>query len=149
MSSHKIPVPERTSVVCPYLIVNSVEKQIDFLREVFNAEVGESVKQPDGQVMHGEVRIGDTTIMMGKANEKFPAMQNMNYVFVQNADKTYGKAIDYGAEHLMEPEDRFYGIREGGVKDVHGNTWWIAQFLEKVSSEELQQKLSEMNQESK
>jgi len=143
MAKNQSPAPEGNSVVSPYLIVESIENQIEFLRNVFDGALIESAKQPDGFISHAEVKIGDTTIMMGRANQKFPPVPSMNYVYVKNADEVYRKALDNDAASLMEPEDRFYGNREGGVKDPQGNTWWIAQFLKKVSMEEIEKKISE------
>jgi PhnB protein len=145
MPDKKSFAPEGASIVSPYLVVESVEKQIEFFKKVFNAEERDSVKQNDGTINHAEIKIGDTTIMLGRANEKFPAGQGMNYVYVENADETYRRAVEFGATSLMEPEDRFYGNREGGVKDPQGNTWWIAQFLRTVSKEEIEKAMKEFS----
>ena len=144
MTDKNIPVPEGNSVVSPYLIVESIEKQADFIKKVFGSSLSESAKQPDGQIMHAEVNIGNTTIMLGKSNERFPPAPGMMYVYVKNADDVYKKALNNGAVSLMPPEDRFYGNREGGVKDPQGNTWWIAQFQRKVSPEEIEKGMAEM-----
>jgi PhnB protein len=125
------------------MILNSVEEQLEFFKKVFDAEIKDSVKQSDGLIMHAEIRIGDSSIMMGRANENFPSNQSMVYVYVDDADAAYKKAIEYGAKSLMEPEDRFYGNREGGVMDTQGNTWWIAQFIKDVSAGEIEKFISE------
>jgi len=132
---------EHYSSVCPYLMVESVEKQLDFLMVVFNAEIKEQLKSEDGIIQHGEVTIGDTVIMIGKSRDAWPASVGANYVFVESTDQVYTRAIRYGASSIMEPGDRFYGIREGGVKDAQGNTWWIAQMIEKLSEDEMQARL--------
>lgn len=132
------PRPEGRSAVCPFLMVDSVEKELEFLKKVFGAEVIESVKLPDGFISHAEVKIVDSSIMMGRATPKFPRTSSMVYVYVSDADSVYKKALENKAESIMPPEDRFYGIREGGVKDEQGNTWWIAKFLRKVPQEEIQ-----------
>jgi PhnB protein len=142
------PAPEGSSVVSPYLIVKSVEDQLDFLTKVFNAEIADTAKHPDGFIMHAEVKIKDSTIMIGGANEKFPAFQSMIYVYVDDADIVYRKALENGAESVMEPEDRFYGNREGGVKDPQGNTWWIAKFLKRLSKEEIDKAMAELSRSS-
>jgi PhnB protein len=135
MPDIKNVAPEGTSVVSPYLILKSVEDQIGFLTKVFNAEVVDSVKESEGHIMHSEVRIGGSTIMMGRANEKFPPNQSMIYVYVDDVDSAYRKALESGAKSAAKPEDKFYGNREGGVVDTQGNTWWIAQYMRKVSKE--------------
>lgn len=144
MKKQKSYAPERYSSVCPYLMIESVEKQLDFLKVVFNAEVSEQLRLSDGSIQHGEVSIGDSVIMMGKARPEWPASYGANYVFVDNADDVYKRALTYGATPLMEPADRYYGYREGGIKDPQGNTWWIAQVVAELSKEEMQERLLRM-----
>lgn len=134
-------VPDGYSTVSPYLMVENVEKQIDFLEKVFDAEVIEEVKQSDGKIMHGEVRIGNVVIMLGKARKENPAIQSMNYVHTGHVDEMYKIAIANEAVSLMEPTDQVYGYREAGFKDSQGNRWWIAQKTEELSSEEIQKRL--------
>jgi len=138
------PAPEGYPTVVPYLLVNSVEKEIEFLKFVFHAEHLEELKQPDGNIMHSEVRIGTSVIMLGRAKDNFPSRESMNYVYVENADEVYVRALKYGATSIMEPGDRFYGNREGGFTDPSGNQWWIAQILEVVPKEEMEKRLTEM-----
>jgi PhnB protein len=135
--------PTGYSVVCPYLMVESVERQIEFLSHVFDANVTEQLKRADGFIQHAEVSIGDVILMMGKAREEWPATQNANYIFVEKADEVFNKALKHGAKSLLDPDDRFYGYREGGFKDPQGNTWWIAQVLEVLSEEEMQKRMQE------
>lgn len=137
----KNSAPEGYSSVCPYLMVESVEIQLQFLKAVFDAEVTEELNQQNGEVMHGQARIGDTTVMMGKSREEYGTRESMNYVFVDDVDETYNKAIEQGATSLMEPIDQFYGNREAGLKDPQGNQWWIAKQIEKLSPEELQERM--------
>ncbi|MFN0274993.1 MAG: VOC family protein [Chitinophagales bacterium] len=135
--------PENYSTVCPFLMVEDIEKQMDFLTNVFNGTVKENLKTPDGITQHGEVRVGDTVIMMGRGSKDFPSQPSMNYMYVSNVDETYKKALLNGATKVMEPADRFYGVRECGVKDFHGNTWWIAQHIKNVSVEEMEKGMAE------
>jgi PhnB protein len=132
MPDRKNPAPEGSSIVSPYLIIASVEEEIKFLKNVFNAEVRESAKGEDGFIMHAEVKIGDSSIMMGRANENFPPIQSVLYIYVENTDEVYKKALENGGISTMEPDDRVYGNREAGVLDMQGNTFWIAQYLGKV-----------------
>ena len=134
----KNPTPENYSTVCPYLMVDSIEKQIEFLQAVFGADLKENLKNADGVTMHGEVKIGDTVIMMGRGSEGISSQPSMNYVYVSDADMIYNKAIELGSISISEPTDQFYGIRDGGFKDFHGNTWFIAQHLKVVSTEEME-----------
>jgi uncharacterized glyoxalase superfamily protein PhnB len=134
--------PAGYSTVSPYLMVESVEKEIEFLENVFDAEILEEIKHKDGQIMHGEVRIGNVVIMMGKSGKEYPAIQSMNYVHTNNVDEMYQTALKNKAVSLMIPTDQLYGFREAGFKDPQGNQWWIAQQIEELSSEEIQERLS-------
>ena len=140
------PAPEGYSTVCPYLMVESVEKTLDFMKQVFKAVIREQLKDSDGAITHGEAKIGDTVIMIGKARKEWPAYASSLYVFVADADKVYQQGLQYGAIAVMEPADRFYGLREGGIKDPQGNVWWMAQEIEKVSPEEMQRRLDATKQ---
>ena len=136
----KHPAPEGYPTVCPYLMVESVEQQLGFLKNVFDAEIIENLKQADGKVAHGEARIGNVVIMMGRAQTRFPARVSMNYVYVADVDAMYKKALQHGAASIMEPGDRYYGYRECGVEDAQGNQWWMARVIEQVSMEELEKR---------
>lgn len=126
-------------------MVESVEKELDFLKNVFLAEIIEQLHQPEGEVMHGEARIGDSVIMMGRSRKDWPPGEAANYVFVENVDDVFDRAIKYGAAPIMKPADQFYGNREAGFKDIQGNQWWIAAQIEKVSVEEMEKRLAEQS----
>ena len=115
------------STVCPYLMVDSIEKQIEFLTSILGATVTEDLKSGDGLSFHAEVRLGDVTIMMGRGRKEYPSQPSMNYVFVKDVDSVFKNAVAQGATSVMEPANQSYGLREGGFKDMHGNTWWVAQ----------------------
>ncbi len=132
------PNPSHSSTVCPYLNVDNIEKQMDFLHRVFEAEMKETLKNSDGMVLHGEVVIGNVVIMLGKGSSAFPAQPSMNYVYVRDADLVYHKAIEHGATSIYPPDDKFYGLREAGFRDLHDNTWFIAQHISDVSAEEME-----------
>lgn len=137
------PTVKEYSTICPYLMVDNVERQIEFLKTIFDASVKEDLKTPDGVTQHGEVRIGDTVVMLGRGSTTYPSQPSMNYVFVSNVDCVYAEAISIGAYKVLEPSDRFYGLREAGFKDFHGNTWWIAQHIKEVSLEDMEKGFAE------
>ncbi|MCO7225639.1 glyoxalase/bleomycin resistance/extradiol dioxygenase family protein [Pleionea sp. CnH1-48] len=140
MTNTKLPISlPGYSRVCPYLMVENLEQQVTFLTEVFAAEVMEIISDNDGNKTHGEVKIGDVVIMMGQASSEH-VRSSMNYVFVEQVDATYQKALAAGAESICEPDDRYYGLRECGVIDPCGNQWWIAQVVELLTPEEIQQR---------
>lgn len=110
---------------------------IDFLKQAFEAKETERHSRPDGTIMHAEVKIGDSVIMMGEPMGDFKPMPGSIYLYVKDTDATYRKAIQAGAVSIMEPADQFYGDRSAGVKDPLGNFWWIATHIEDVPPEEL------------
>lgn len=116
--------PDYYQTVMPYLILEDVEKFLDFSRQVFGAEVKMKHSDDEGRIIHTEIVIGDSTIMAGESNEKWGSQPAGLYVNVDSADETYQKALEAGAESVMELSDQEYG-RSGGVKDSNGNTWWI------------------------
>lgn len=136
------PAPNHYSTVCPYLNVDNIEKQMEFLHQVFDAEVKETLKNEEGMVLHGEVVMGNVVIMLGKGSAGLPVQPSMNYVYVSDADLVFKKAMDQGAISLYPPDDKFYGLREAGFRDMHDNTWFIAQYLRAVSAEEMEQGLA-------
>jgi len=136
--SHSAPAGYNT--VSPYLVVANVERQIEFLKKVFDAQVKESIPGPEGNVNHAEVIIGDSVVMMGRARGESPKMPGMLYVYVDNCDQIFQRALDVGANAMTEPSDQFYGDRVAGVKDEHDNQWWIATRVEDLSSEEVRQR---------
>lgn len=131
------PIPEGYHSVTPYLVAPGAGRLIEFLKEAFKAEEVERMSQPDGTVMHAEVRIGDSIIMMGESSDKFPAMPAAIYLYVPDVDAVYKRALAAGAASTMEPANQFYGDRNAGVKDPSGNLWWIATHVEDVPREEM------------
>ena len=134
------PIPENYPRVSPYLIVKDCAKTIDFLKYVFGAVEREKMEMPDGTINHAEVTIGDSVIMMGKASENHSPQNTMLYIYVEDTDAVYKRAIEKGAVSVMEPADQFYGDRNAGVRDKDGVNWWMATHIEDVSEEELQKR---------
>ncbi|HEY6906457.1 MAG TPA: VOC family protein [Ignavibacteriaceae bacterium] len=137
------PIPDGYPRVTPYLIVENVGKLMDFLTSVFDAVQVEKMTLPDGSINHGEVRIGDSMIMIGKSNKDYPPIPVMLYVYVENTDETYSKALGAGARSIMAPADQFYGDRNAAVADPSGNSWWIATHIEDVSPDEMKRRNEE------
>jgi PhnB protein len=131
------PIPEGYHTVTPYLVVQGVPTLIDFLKQAFDAQEIMRIPRPDGAIMHAEVRIGDSAVMMGEAMGEFQPMPGSIHLYVNDADATYQRALQAGATSIMEPADQFYGDRSAGVVDPVGNRWWIATHQEDVPPEEL------------
>jgi uncharacterized glyoxalase superfamily protein PhnB len=131
-------IPEGYRSVTPYLMISGVPKLIDFLKNAFGAEEAyPPFTGPDGRIMHAEVKVGDSILMMGEPMGKFPEMPASLHLYVSDTDATYQSALKAGAVSVMEPANQFYGDRSAGVKDPCGNVWWIATHIEDVAPEEL------------
>jgi PhnB protein len=133
-------MPEGYHTVTPYLLVRNAGGLIDFLKQVFDAEETERMRRPDGSIMHVEVRIGDSVVMLGDAAGDAAPMPGMLHIYLQDTDAAYRRALAAGATSLREPADQFYGDRTGGVQDAFGNQWWLATHIEDVSPEEMQRR---------
>jgi PhnB protein len=132
------PVPDGYHTVTPYLTVRGAPKVIEFLKQAFGAELThEPTKRPDGTIMHAEVKIGDSRVMIGEESEMAKATASSLYLYVPNVDSVYQQAVRAGGNSIMEPTDMFYGDRSGSVKDPSGNTWFIATHKEDVAPQEL------------
>lgn len=131
------PIPEGYHTVTPYIVVDDVDRLIDFLKAAFDAVEKERVPGQDGKTGHAEVVFGDSYVMLGRAQEGFPALPCSFYVYVPDTDATYAQALSAGARSVQEPVDMFYGDRNASVKDPAGNTWIIATRQENLTPEEL------------
>jgi uncharacterized glyoxalase superfamily protein PhnB len=131
------PIPEGHHTVSPYLVVREAAQLIDFMKEAFAATEIQRITLPDGSIMHAEVRIGDSIVMLGEAGGEYPPMPAMLHLYVEDVDAFYKQALQAGATSLSEPADQLDGDRRGGVKDLSGNQWWMATHIEDVSPEAL------------
>src|SRR4030081_1144777 len=134
------PIPDGYHTVTPYLIVPGVAKLIDFLKAAFDAKEIHRMATPDGRIMHAEVKIGDSPVMLGEPMGEWKPMPCMMYLYVKDTDAVYNQALKAGATSAMEPADQFYGDRNAGVKDGTGNLWWIATHKEDVAPEEMKKR---------
>jgi len=108
------------------LIIDGIEELIPFLKSVFKAELRGDIRyREDGSVMHTEITIGDSVIMMGEPMADFPAMPATLYVYVEDCDQCYRKALEMGGVSVAEPQNFPHGDRYGGVRDRSGNIWWV------------------------
>jgi PhnB protein len=129
-----MPIPAKPSgysTVSPYLIAAGAQAVIDFLKQAFGAEELRRYDISDGSIMHAEVRIGDTVVMLGDAGENWPAVPAHLHVYVDDVDATYQRALEAGGLSVQPPQRKGQDPdRRGGVKDPAGNTWWIATQVE-------------------
>jgi PhnB protein len=126
-SSYK---PDNYSTVSPYLIVDGAEGTIDFLVKVLGAVELRRFPDAAGRIMHSEVRIEDTVLMVADGAEGWPPVPSHVHVYVDDVDATYRRALEAGATSVQEPVKKEDADKRGGVKDAGGTTWWIATKVE-------------------
>lgn len=121
-------IPKGHQAVMPYLILNGAESFIDFTTKLFNAEVTSKTLRSDGTIMHAEINILGCTMMFAEATKEYSARNGDFFVYVENADESYAKALAKGASSKMELSNQHYG-RTCGITDPAGNVWWITSAL--------------------
>ncbi len=135
------PIPPGYHTVTPYLTVANARAEIEFLKRAFGAHTTEALsEESDGTIRHAELKIGDSMLMLGQARDQWTPRPTGLYLYVENCDAWYKRAMAAGAKSLMEPADQFYGDRNAGVEDPEGNYWWIGTRVEDLSSEELKRR---------
>ncbi|HEY3403762.1 MAG TPA: VOC family protein [Ohtaekwangia sp.] len=140
-------VPEGMHTVTPFLIVDGASDLLRFIEQSFGGKVTAMLKTEDGKIMHSDVMIGDSHVMVTDATEKYTAYATKLYLYVDDVDATYKKALDANATSIRELTDEFYGDRSGGVRDAWGNEWWIATHIEDVDNAEIERRAKEFMQE--
>lgn len=128
-----MPIPFKPpgySTVSPYLIVTDAAATIEFLSKVFDAAELRRFPDESGRIMHAEVRLADTVIMLADGNDAWPPLPSYVHVYVPDVDATYAKALAAGATSVQEPVKKQDEDKRGGVKDPGGTTWWIATKVE-------------------
>ncbi len=131
MATQVKPVPDGYPTVCPYIVVPGVAKLIEFAKQAFGATEVHVSKRPDGSIMHAEIKIGNSIIMLGDGGtgKTFLAMLHL---YMEDVDAVYRRAMEAGGKSLREPADQPYGDRSGAVEDTFGNQWWIATHIADV-----------------
>ena len=111
--------------VTPYLVVPDADTELSFLKAAFGGTERSCDRNKDQTVMHAEIALGDSLVMLGQANSKCPPHPSALYLWVQDVDAAYAKALASGATSESAPEDKPYGHRNAGVVDRNGITWWL------------------------
>ena len=124
------PLPDGYHSVNPYIVVEGVERFVDFLGEVFDGvEQGVREIRSDGTIGHADVRIGDSLVMLSEASPDYPARPCVNFAYVDDVDAVFMKALRAGASAIIEPAEQPWGDRVGGFHDPFDNRWWVATHL--------------------
>ena len=147
------PIPEMFGTITPQIAVDDVAAAMDFYVKAFGGTEVMRMPGPDGKLMHGEVTIGSSTIMVDLTNEGVQSPTKVGgtpvtlHMFVANADEVFKAAIDAGGKELMPLEDMFWGDRYGEIEDPAGHRWAIATHVEDLTDEQMQQRSQMMMEE--
>jgi PhnB protein len=138
-------IPEGYHTVTPYLVTANADKAIEFYKEAFGARELFRLPSPDGKVMHAEIKIGDSQVMLSDECPDWDALGPLTrggttvsiVLYVEDVDAVVNRAIAAGAKAVMPVTDQFWGDRMGTVIDPFGHKWSIATHIEDVSPEEM------------
>jgi PhnB protein len=144
------PIPDGYHSVTPYIIVKGAAKAIDFYKNAFGATELMRFPGPNNTVMHAEIKIGDSVVMLADEHESGPYRSPIAVggtpislmVYVEDVDTVFNQAVSLGAKLTREVEDQFYGDRSGNLTDPFGHVWTIATHKEDVSSEEMERRMA-------
>jgi PhnB protein len=144
------PIPDGYHAVTPYLMINEAAKAIDFYKKVFGAQELMRIPGPGGKVMHAELKIGDSIIMLADEHPEIDARGPQAYggtpvslmLYVADVDDVFKRALSAGAKEVRPLKDQFYGDRSGGISDPFGHQWTLSTHVEDVSSEEMQKRMA-------
>lgn len=142
------PVPEHLNTLTPRLVVRGGAAAIQFYRRAFGAdEIGERFTDPGGKLIHAEIRIGDSVVMISdEADDGAPARSPLSLegavtaimaTYWEDVDSAWDRALAAGAEVIYELADQFYGERRGRLRDPFGQQWMMSQRIEDVPAEEM------------
>ncbi|MGD9973159.1 MAG: VOC family protein [Desulfatirhabdiaceae bacterium] len=140
------PIPEGYQSLTPMFIFKDARKAIEFYKKAFDAKERFVMPGPDGKgVMHAEIQIGASIVMIGEENPRCPSKsaETMGdspvsfYLYVENADEVFRIAVDAGAKSHMPVEDMFWGDRMGVVQDPFGYTWSLATHTKDLTPDEI------------
>lgn len=122
--------PTGYNSISPYLVVKGAQKMVDFLLEVFDGKELRRYDNKDGTIMHTEVKIDDSVIMIGDASDQWPANTHMLHVYIPDVDATFQKALDAGCKSVEEPKRKEGDPDKRGMfEDFAGNQWAVSSQL--------------------
>jgi PhnB protein len=147
------PIPQGYHSVTPYLICNGAARAIDFYKKAFGATEVMRMPMQNGKIMHAEIKIGDSHIMLADEQPDRGARAPQHYggspvsllLYVENADKVVQQASTAGAKVTKQVQDEFYGDRSGALVDPFGHTWNIHTHVKDVTPEEMEKHMHAMH----
>lgn len=145
------PIPVGYPRVTPYLIVDGAAAAIEFYTAVLSATERMRMGGPDGKVGYAELEIGDSVIMLADEHPEMDARGPKTvggtpvslHLYVEDADRTFERAVEAGAEAVSPVEDKFYGDRSGSFEDPFGHHWHVATHVEDIPPDEMSKRMAE------
>src|SRR5882724_1767859 len=135
-------VPEGYHTVTPFLSVEGAAEALEFYKKAFGAEERGRMPDPQGKIMHSEIKIGDSIVMVSDPMMNQPTKSSLN-LYVPDADAAWARATAAGCQVVMPIANQFWGDRYGILSDKWGNRWSIAQHIEDVPPEEMGKRAAE------
>ena len=138
-------IPHGYHTITPHLLVREAAKAIDFYKKAFGAEELMRLPGPGGKIMHAELRIGDSAVMLGdempehgcKGPQSYGGSPVSFYLYFENVDAAWKRAVDAGGKTKMPLADMFWGDRTGQIEDPFGHLWSLAQHIKDLTPEEI------------
>jgi uncharacterized glyoxalase superfamily protein PhnB len=143
-------IPDGYHSITPYLVCKGAAKAIEFYTRAFGAKEFVRMPGPEGRIMHAEVKIGDSVLMLADENPERGAVAPQTGTLARSAsimfytddvDATFKRALDLGASSIQTPTDMFWGDRMGNLMDPFGHQWAIATHKEDVTPDEMQKRM--------
>lgn len=144
------PIPEGYHTITPQLTCRDAARAMDFYRNVFGAKDIMRSAGPDGKIMHAELQIGDSRIMV---NDEFPGVavapnpsaphSSSLFIYTEDVDSLFQRAVREGSRIDMELDNMFWGDRYGKFTDPFGHQWGVATHVEDVAPQEMQRRMEE------
>jgi uncharacterized glyoxalase superfamily protein PhnB len=142
MAKQVQPIPEGFHTLTAYLLVADAEKEVEFAKAAFDAQEIHISKLPDGSIMHATLKIGTSMLMLGQVSGEMKPVPSMLFMYVENVDGVYRRAVASGGKPTQEPMDQMWGDRAGAVSSPNGIQWWISTHIEELSEAELQERVA-------
>jgi PhnB protein len=145
------PIPEGYHTLTPFLTVRNAARAIEFYKQAFGAQERGVAKGPDGKVMHAELKIGDSVIMLSDEYPEFGSLSPQSvggspmglHIYIENVDAAFDRAVKAGAQVEMPVMDQFWGDRYGKLKDPFGHKWSIATHVKDMSADEMKRSMDD------
>ena len=145
MAKNAPSTPKGYHTVTPSLFVAGATKALEFYKKALGAEELMRFEGPDGKIMHSEIKVGDSIVMLadempeygGKGPKSIGGTPVSFFVYGENVDAAWKRALDAGAKEIQPLADQFWGDRTGCLEDPFGHHWWLAQHIEDLTPEQI------------